>query len=167
MSWYWRRELWRGLSRVAEMNVLALDMRLIQLLMGKYREWAGCPLERDILDGRQSNGYQDPTDHGMSPVSYKWNYISMLAESSIPYVLYTLGPLPSAPVPSALFSYPCLFQMLLPSPKCQRYHWAILNYGSHPPQMLVWALTAQDQRSAHPCRFQWFCPINMDFWRKY
>lgn len=88
MSWHWRREPWRGLSGVAEMEVLALDTRLIQLLVGKYRERAGCPLEKDILkdilDGRQSNVYQDPADHGISPVPYKWNCIHMLAESSIP-----------------------------------------------------------------------------------
>lgn len=98
MSWHWRRELWRGLSRVAEMDVLALVMRLIQLPTGKYRERAECPLEKDILDGRQSNGCQDPADHGISPVPYKWNYIVMLAASSVPCMLYTLGPLPSAPV---------------------------------------------------------------------
>lgn len=55
-------------------------------------------LEKDILDGRQPNGYQDPADHGISPVPHKWNFIPMLAESSALYVLYTLGPLPSAPV---------------------------------------------------------------------
>lgn len=98
MSWHGRRELWRGLCRVAEMVVLALDMRLIQLLTGKYREKAGCPLEKDILDGRQSSGNQNPADSGISPVPYKWNYIPMPAESSVPYVLYALGPLPSAPV---------------------------------------------------------------------
>lgn len=46
------------------MVVLALDMRLIQLLMGKYRGRAGCPLEKDILDGRLSNGNQDQLTMG-------------------------------------------------------------------------------------------------------
>lgn len=56
-----------------------------------------CPLEKDILDGRQSNGYQDSADHGISPVPYKWNYIPMLVGSPVPCVLYELRPLPSAP----------------------------------------------------------------------
>lgn len=40
---------------------LALDMNLIQLLMAECKcgGRTGCPLEKDILGGRQSNGNKD------------------------------------------------------------------------------------------------------------
>lgn len=121
---------------------------------------------KGYLDGRQSSGNQNPADSGMSPVPYKWNYIPMLAESSVPYVLYALGPLPSAPVhpfPN-LVSARCFCPHLNAQNIAEQYK---MMAPSLPRLKLVWALMAQGQGAARPYAFQWLWSVNLDFWRKY
>lgn len=93
-----RREIWKGLHEASEWRAFGDNSfgswHESLCVAGSYMEikdhWKS--FRKGCSDGRQANGYKCltwPDDHGISPVQCKWQYISMLPESSVPLVLHT------------------------------------------------------------------------------
>lgn len=123
-------------------------------------EWAGCPLEKAFLDGRQPNEYKGLMwpryDHAVSPMQYKWQSTPMLPVPCVLHMLELLRPGPH--------SFPTLIppEWFCHFPNAWNIAEQHKRMAPSPSKMQPLAVpTAHIQQTADPHSFQKFCCFSL------